>query len=161
MKVAIMQPYIFPYIGYFQLIAAVDKFIFYDDVNFKKKSQINRNQILINGQANLFSVPLKKASQNKLINEIELRIDSIWVENFIITLEFNYKKAPYFKDIFPLIENILKKKTETISDLAIISIKEISNHLGLKTKFELSSEKYSDSIDLNILIQLTLIKKLD
>ncbi|MDB0011798.1 WbqC family protein, partial [Crocinitomicaceae bacterium] len=65
MKVAIMQPYLFPYIGYFQLINSVDKFVIYDDVNYIKKGWINRNNILINGRSFLFSIPLVNVSQNK------------------------------------------------------------------------------------------------
>ena len=72
MKIGIMQPYFFPYIGYWQLINAVDKFVIYDDVNFIMRGYINRNAILINGQAYKFSIPLEKPSQNKLINEINL-----------------------------------------------------------------------------------------
>jgi len=65
-----MQPYFFPYIGYFQMINAVDTFVFYDDVNFIKNGWINRNRILINGQASYFTLQLKDASSFKLINEI-------------------------------------------------------------------------------------------
>lgn len=70
MKIAIIQPYLFPYIGYFQLINAVDKFIMYDDVNYIQRGWINRNRILINGRAQFFTLPCSKSSQNKLINEI-------------------------------------------------------------------------------------------
>jgi len=140
-----MQPYIFPYIGYFQLIDAVDKFIFYDDVNFIKKGWINRNQILINDKAHLITIPLNKASQNIFIKDTLISYSENWVKKLLIKLDNNYRKAPYFKDVFPLIKNILEKKTETISDLAINSIKEVSSYLGLNTEFELSSEKYMDS----------------
>ena len=57
MKTAIMQPYIFPYLGYFQLVNCVDTFVFYDDVNFIKRGWINRNKILINGKEVLLSFP--------------------------------------------------------------------------------------------------------
>ena len=71
-KVAIMQPYLFPYIGYFQLLNAVDIFVLFDDVNYINRGWINRNRILLNGKPHLFTIPLHKASQNKLINEIEI-----------------------------------------------------------------------------------------
>jgi len=64
MKIAIMQPYLFPYIGYWQLINAVDTFIIYDNIQFSKKSWFNRNYILLNGQKKLFSIPLKKNFDN-------------------------------------------------------------------------------------------------
>jgi len=72
MRISIMQPYIFPYLGYFHLIEASDRFIFYDDVNFIRKGWINKNKILLNGNDFTFTVPLSKASQNKLINQINL-----------------------------------------------------------------------------------------
>ena len=80
MKVAIMQPYFFPYIGYFQLINAVDKFIIYDDVNYINRGWINRNQVLINGKESYITVPLKDASQNKLIKDITISIETNWQE---------------------------------------------------------------------------------
>jgi hypothetical protein len=75
MKIAIMQPYLFPYIGYFQMINTVDHFVFYDDVNFINRGWINRNRILVNGKDTFITVPLIKASQNKKINEINLFFD--------------------------------------------------------------------------------------
>ena len=146
MKVAIMQPYIFPYIGYFQLIQAVDKFIFYDDVNFIKKGWINRNQILINNQAHLITIPLNKASQNILIKDTLISYEEKWAKKLLNNLEHNYKKAPYFNDAYSLIKQILEKNFNTISDFAINSIIEVSNYLEINTNFELSSEKYMDSI---------------
>lgn len=142
MKIAIMQPYIFPYVGYFQLVNAVDKFVFYDDVNFIKRGWINRNQLLVNNEANLFSIPLQKVSQNKLINETHLAYDSKWLNQFYATLIFNYKKAPFFEPTFKLVKSIFETPHNTIAELCIDSIIKTSNHLGLNTVFEISSEKY-------------------
>ena len=72
MTLAIMQPYLFSYIGYWQLINAVDTFVIFDDVNFIKKGYINRNSILANGKSQTFTLELIGASSNKLINEIEI-----------------------------------------------------------------------------------------
>jgi len=145
MKIAIMQPYIFPYIGYFQLINAVDKFIFYDDVNYIKRGWINRNQILINGEAKLFTIPVIKASQNKLIKEIDVNLDTKWMKQFLSTLEFNYKKAPYFKETFELVERVLNYNVTAISDMAINSNIVIAEYLNLSTSFEVSSKLYSNT----------------
>ncbi|MDA3872330.1 MAG: WbqC family protein, partial [Candidatus Marinimicrobia bacterium] len=87
MKLAIMQPYFFPYIGYFQLINAVDKFVVYDDVNFIKRGWINRNYININNKKVLFTLPVKDKSQNKLINQHSYNFDDIWKNNFFKTLK--------------------------------------------------------------------------
>ena len=76
MKVGIMQPYFFPYIGYWQLMDVVDVYVVYDDVNYINRGWINRNKILINGQPEYFRLPLLGASQNKLINEINVNHDA-------------------------------------------------------------------------------------
>ncbi|SHE77713.1 WbqC-like protein family protein [Bacteroides luti] len=75
MKLGIMQPYLFPYIGYFQLIKVVDKYIVSDDLHYIKHGWINRNYILVNNEKKMFTIKLKKASSNKLINEIEILDD--------------------------------------------------------------------------------------
>lgn len=161
MKLAIMQPYIFPYIGYFQLINAVDKFIFYDDVHYIKRGWINRNQLLVNGEAKLFTIPVIKASQNKLINEINHAIDDKWLKQFYSTIEFNYKKAPYFEDTFSLIKQIISCNHTSISSLTIESIKAISNHLDITTVFETSSSKYNETKGMDRADRLITICKLN
>ena len=77
MNIAIMQPYFFPYIGYFQLMHRVDKFVVLDDVNYINRGWINRNRLMLNGAAHFFTIPLKSASQNKLICDLELSDDRI------------------------------------------------------------------------------------
>jgi hypothetical protein len=144
-SIAIMQPYIFPYLGYFQLIQAVDKFIFYDDVNFIKRGWINRNRVLINNEPSLFTIPLIKASQNRLINETKVAIDKKWLKNFYNTIELSYKKAPFFLKVNNLIKEILNKNHTNISELASESIIMISKYLDINTEFELSSKNYSSS----------------
>ena len=149
MKLAIMQPYTFPYIGYFQLINAVDKFIVYDDVNFVKKGYINRNRILVNNQPHLFSIPCKSISQNKAINQIALNFDDKARTGFLKTLQMSYKKAPFFNDFYPTIEQFIRdSKSQTISEFATESIALICNYLSIKTRFELSSKSHSDSLGL-------------
>ena len=147
MKLAIMQPYFMPYIGYFQLINTVDKFIFYDDVTFIKQGWINRNQILISNQAKLFSVPLSNASSHTLIKDVlisDLRYEK-WKKSFLSTLMFNYKKYKYYDVVKVLIERILLTPPKTISELAIKSVIEISNYLDLNTEFDVSSKNYDNN----------------
>lgn len=139
MKLSIMQPYFFPYIGYFQLIKAVDKFIFYDDVNFIKNGWINRNRILINNAPKYFTIQLKKASSFKLINEVEFTDNREKLKN---SIHMAYKKAPYYYDVRPLIDKCLELYTEKISDLAIASVKYVCEYLELETNFEISSINY-------------------
>ena len=103
MKVGIMQPYFFPYIGYFQLINAVDKFIIYDDVNYINRGWINRNNILVNDAAHLIQVPLIGSSQNKLINEIEIVQDAKWKKKLLKTIHQSYVTVSYTHLTLPTI----------------------------------------------------------
>jgi hypothetical protein len=145
MKLAIMQPYFFPYIGYFQLAKLVDKFIFYDDVNYIKNGWINRNRILLNGKPHYITVQQKGASPNKLINEIEI-IDNR--SKLGKTISAAYRKAPYFREVWPLVESILELNSNNISELAEYSVVQICKYLDLDTKFELSSKNYNQTAKL-------------
>ena len=140
-----MQPYIFPYIGYFQLINAVDKFVIYDDVNFITKGWINRNRILNNGKDSLFSIPLKEASQNKLINQIEINWDPNWKSKFLKTLEQCYKKSPHFQEVSSIIEQTLCVDNESISKVIEHNLRLICNHLDIKTEIVSSSAIYQNT----------------
>ena len=146
MRLAIMQPYIFPYLGYFQLINSVDKFIFYDDVTYIKGGWINRNNILLNGQKYLFTIPLKKISSYKKINEIEVSELPIgWDNKLINTFIQAYSKAPYFNSVFPLIENTLRDCGNLlISDLTKKSILSVLEYLNIEKNIEKSSGIYNN-----------------
>ena len=144
MKIAIMQPYFLPYIGYFQLIKAVDKFVLYDDVNYINKGWINRNNLLVNGKAFLFTVPLKDASQNKLINQIELSDDPKWRLKLLQTVGQSYKKAPYFAQVYPIVERILHNTSPRVADLIFGSIQEIMQYLAITTDLVRSSAVYGN-----------------
>lgn len=141
MRLAVMQPYLFPYLGYYQLVAAVDTFVFFDDVNFINKGWINRNQILQQQEAYRFTLPLVKASQNRMINEIEIADFSKWRKDFLKQIEFNYKKAPCFATIFPWLNDFLFLKEYTlVGDLTADSVQSVANLLQLSTQFERSSQ---------------------
>jgi hypothetical protein len=143
MKLAIMQPYFFPYIGYFQLINAVDKYILYDNVNFIKKAWLNRNRhLLINNNSSYFYVPLKEKSSFKKIHEIELLDDDKWKRQIIKSIFFNYKKAKYFNDVYPLIEYVINYPTNKLTELNFQSIKSVCDYLNIKTELTVDNIKY-------------------
>ena len=146
MKLAIMQPYLFPYIGYFQLINAVDKFVVYDDVNFIKQGWINRNNILVQGKALLFTVPLENASSFAKINEIELhqKLYQNWKVKFLRTVEQSYKKAPFFDKVFNLIQLVFDSEDQDISKLATTSIIEVCRYLDITTQIVKTSSIYGN-----------------
>jgi len=140
-----MQPYVFPYIGYFQLVYATDVYVLYDDVNFINRGWINRNRILVNGKEMLFTIPCKDASQNKLINEVELHDDPKAMQKLLATIKMAYAKAPHFSAVFPMLEDTLQLQgVTTIADLAIRSITNTCSYLGLQRTFKLSSAEYTN-----------------
>lgn len=136
MTLAIMQPYFLPYIGYFQLIKAVDKFVVYDDVNFIKRGWINRNNILVNGKAQLFTISLNRASQNRLINEIEIGDD---FQNFLRTIEMAYKKRLISMRFMNCYNILLFNPDRNVANFIANSLQEISCYLQLNTEFLMSS----------------------
>ena len=142
MKVAIMQPYFFPYIGYFQLINAVDNFVFYDDVNFINRGWINRNRILVNEQPAYFTIPLLKASQNKSICETEIIQNKDYLK-ILRTIEMTYKKAPYFHAVFTLVNEVFNKEYKTLAEITIKSVKSCCEYLDIKTQFYVASEDFA------------------
>lgn len=133
MKLGIMQPYLLPYIGYFQLINIVDKFVVFDDVNYIKKGWINRNNILINNRKTLFTLPVEKASQNQMIKNIRIFEPIINKEKLLDKIVHSYRRAPQFESTYLLIKNILLNTEKNISDYNINSIKEICRYLDIKT----------------------------
>lgn len=140
MKVAIMQPYVFPYIGYFQLINAVDKFVVYDNIKFTKKGWIHRNRILSNGKDFMFSLSLKKDSDFLDIDKRFLSKDSLKNRQKILRKILNdYKKAPHFNDIYPLLEKIFNYHEKNLFKFIYNSIIEITRFLNLKTEIIISS----------------------
>ncbi len=136
MKLAIMQPYFLPYIGYFQLIKAVNLFIIYDDVQFIKGGWINRNYMLLNGGKFMFNLILKGASANKLINEISVQPNQ---NKLLKTIYHSYNKAPYFESAFPVIENILNYEDKNLAKFIGNSIITICNYSEIDTKIIYSS----------------------
>ena len=121
MKIGIMQPYFFPYLGYWQTLNAVDKYVIYDDVNYIKNGWINRNNILLNKQKHLITIPLDGASPFLLINQIKTTPRTNEKEKLLKTIEAAYKKAPYFDTVFPMIHDVITEKIEP-SDKAYVFI---------------------------------------
>ena len=146
MTIAIMQPYIFPYIGYFQLISAVDRFIIYDDVNYIKQGWVNRNNILIQGEKNMFTIPLAKASQNIKINEtlVNQELYKSWKAKFIKSLEHSYKKATYFNEVFALLTDFFVTNYATVASLTVESLKTVSEYLNIETEIVETSSGYNN-----------------
>ena len=142
MKLGIMQPYFMPYLGYWQLMAAVDTYVVYDDVNYIKGGWVARNNILLNGQKHMFTITLNGASPNKLFNEITIKDD---FKKFSRLIESAYKKAPYYNDVVALLEKIYNYEDKSLGAFMLNSFQVILDYLCLKTKLILSSSLNKDN----------------
>lgn len=144
MKIGIMQPYFFPYIGYFQLLNFVDRYLVCDDGLYATHKWAYRNRILINGAPSYFRVKLLKASHDQQFNEIRISNDLFGKKKQIRTLECAYKKAPHYSEVMPLLEQFLLADYDNLADYNIESNKLVCDYLGIKTEILLSSELNSD-----------------
>jgi hypothetical protein len=143
-SIAVMQPYFLPYIGYFQLMAAVDKFVAFDDVNFINRGWINRNRLLLNGAAHTFTVPLRGASQNKLICELELADERNWRDKLMLTIQQAYRHAPCYARLMPLIERVVNYPSIRLDEFLLNSLREIAAYLALETEIVHTSRIYQN-----------------
>jgi WbqC-like protein family len=135
---AVMQPYFFPYIGYFQLIAAVDLFIVYDNIKYTKKGWINRNRMLENGKDVMFSLPLKSDSDYLDVYERELAPD-FNRDKLLNQFKGAYRRAPYFAQTFPLIDQVVRYEDMNLFRFLHHSIVKTCGHLGITTEIRMSS----------------------
>jgi hypothetical protein len=140
MKLAIMQPYFMPYIGYFQLINSVDQFIIYDNIQYTKKGWINRNRILANGKDQLITLPIKKDSD--YLDVIERELSESWSKDknkILNIIKSSYNKAPYFEETFELISKCLNNPESNLFKFIYDSIVFINDYLNIKTPIIISS----------------------
>ena len=144
MKIGIMKPYFIPYIGYWQLMAAVDKYVIYDDVNFIKGGWINRNRILLEKKPKYFNVQLIGAGSYKKINEIEVENDKHIVNKKLRMIEAAYRKAPFYADVYTILKSILECDKKNLVEYIRNSFEAIGKYLGITTELI-----YSSSLDKN------------
>lgn len=144
MKLAIMQPYLFPYLGYFQLLAAVDRFVVYDDVAYIKGGWVNRNRWLVGGKPAYFTVPVRDASSFRSIADTEVA-SGPWPRKLLATFRQEYGRAPYFPAAMALLERIVGLDEPSIGRRAVASVRAVAAHLGLTTDFVESSAGYGNA----------------
>ena len=129
--VVVMQPYLFPYIGYFQLAAQADRFVFSNDRKFINGGWINRNRLRVNNEPMIFTVPLRKPSGNCMIDEAEVRLDARFMHKFKRTLKHSYARAPHLHEVTALCEDVFTDPPATIDQLASRSVRSVMAYLGL------------------------------
>jgi hypothetical protein len=141
MKVAIMQPYFMPYIGYFQMIAAVDTFVIYDNIEYTKKGWINRNRILKNGEPDTISLPLAKGSDFETVvnRHLAASFHDKDKKKLLQKIKELYRKAPYFNETLPLLDVVFNAQDSNLFDFIHHSVKAVCSHLDIPTTFVVSS----------------------
>jgi hypothetical protein len=137
-RIAIMQPYFLPYIGYFQLIAAADQFIVYDNIKYTKKGWINRNRMLRNGVATTFSLPLKQGTDTMHVRERELAC-AFRPKKLMNQFCEAYLHSPYFRETLPLLEEIIFFNHSNLFQFIHHSITLVCESLGIQTDILASS----------------------
>lgn len=146
MKLAIMQPYFFPYIGYWQLIQAADCFVAFDDAQYIRHGWVNRNRILKPGGGwQYIIVPLKKHGLTDKIKDVHAHADKAWKERIIAQLAHYKKKARYFDETMQILEDILfGNDAQGIATINVNAIKTLSTCLGNDKEIVLSSTRHFD-----------------
>ena len=140
-KIAIMQPYIFPYIGYFHLINSVDEFVIYDNIQYTKKGWINRNRILSNGEDTILTFPLKKDSDYLDVKDRILA--DVWDKEKIKLLnkiQISYKNSPEYNLVYPIIEECILHQETNLFKFILNSLIILNSYLEIKTQIITSSD---------------------
>ena len=151
MHIAVMQPYFFPYIGYYQMASSVDNFVFLDDANMIKKGFINKNRILLNNEIYNFSIPLIKCSQNRKINE-HLLAES--PDGFLEKIFHAYRKSLNFKSGISIIEQCFADSQQQISKLCIASISSVFSYIEEDFHYSISSSAPSEKKSQDRIIEI-------
>ena len=141
MKIGIMQPYFFPYIGYWQLIHAVDVFVVYDDGKMITNGWIHRNRILDfdNRTPRSIIVPLKKKSVTQTIREMERADDPRQMQQMVKLIETRYRRAPHYEEVMPLLKPLIMNPDSNMVGYLTRSMKAVCDYLGVTTRFVMSS----------------------
>lgn len=148
MKLAIMQPYFFPYIGYFQAIKAVDEYVLYDNLYFSKGVSMYRNKYVNHtGNAFFFIVPLNEKSSFKKIGDVQVLDNAKWRKKMLLDFYINYKRAKYFDDVYPILEYVINYPTNKLSVLNYQSIKSVCDYLKINTKIITDVSLFNDLED--------------
>ena len=140
MKLAIMQPYFFPYLGYFQLIHSTDKFILFDDVQYIRRGWINRNRILKpEDGVQYITMPIVEHSRDTLIKNIKISNDSEWKFKIIRQLEHYKKKAPFYNQTMQLITACFDNNEKNIALFNASCLRAVCDYIGMDCSIEISS----------------------
>lgn len=144
MKLGLMQPYFYPFLGYWQLINMVDEYIIYDDVHYIKGGWINRNNIKIGTSAGMLGFSVSKASQNKIINELEIFMTPENRERLMKKMYYAYARAPYSGEVLKLFEDAIYYDKTNLAEFLNYSIRKTAEYMGIETPILSATELQLD-----------------
>jgi hypothetical protein len=139
MRLALMQPYFLPYLGYFQLMSAVEEFVIYDDVQFIKNGWINRNRILVNGQPSYITLPVERGHLGDFVNQRGFVGYADARARILGQVDAAYRRAPFFKEVRTLLKSLLELEEENVAATVGRQLAELANYLGISANFRISS----------------------
>lgn len=143
MKLGIMQPYFFPYLGYFALIKYIDKWIVFDTVQYIERGWINRNRIInpTKPEDMYINIPLANHHRDILIKDVLISNNENYKEKILSQLWTSYKKrANYFTNVYKLVEDVLSLNTRSITELNVYALKKVNDYLNIPFDYEIFSE---------------------
>ena len=141
MKLGIMQPYFFPYLGHFDLINQVDEWIVFDTPQYMRHQWVNRNRILHpNSGWQYITVPLKKHHQQTPINLVEIAMECDWRERILRQLQHYKKNAPYYEDVIGFLEECFSEASSNLSETNALTLRKTCRRLGIATPFHVFSQ---------------------
>ena len=140
-KIAIMQPYFFPYIGYISLMKYADYFVFFDTPQYIRKGWINRNRILdAKGTSSYITVPVQKTARDTAIADIYIDNERAWQERILGQLSVYKRRAPFYRQTVEVVRSVIESECNLISELAIKSCIEVSRYLGMELQYDIFSK---------------------
>ncbi len=145
MWLSIMQPYLFPYIGYFQLMSACDTFVIFDDVQYIRRGWVNRNRILVNGEPHWITMPVESADYYLPINQRKYLLDDRLALRLRRRIAGAYATAPQFDSVMPIIDEILSYEDDNVARFNTNLLKCIASYIGIQTPIRISSSIDKDN----------------
>jgi hypothetical protein len=138
--VAVMQPYYFPYVGYFQLMSASEVFVLYDDVQYSKGSWANRNRILRGGNVSWLTLPVGAAPLASSYRERNYLLGPAQRRSHLGRIASAYRRAPQFEAVYPLVESLMAFEDERVAAFNVHLVSRLATHLGIRCQLRLGSE---------------------
>ena len=140
MTIAIMQPYLFPYLAYFALIKSVDLFVVYDEGFWIKGGRVNRNLLEVQGRPHLFTLPILHASPNRQMNEMRFGTN----RKILRMVRHGYSRSPHLPEVIQIVHDTIEHSDRVVSRLTTFGLQAVMEHLGITTRILVMSEMERD-----------------